>query len=394
MTVGLLSFVAPPPGFPGQVGNPVGFAATPAIAPASFAAVNGGTWPGAFTSLTAYPGGAGAKTISNGTNATSGAGTSGNPWVFAGYDIDGGTSGTTISVSNAIFVGTRIQSNQVNNFNIKVTGSNVSFIYCSVTPRASLWTSPPGGAWPSSGAGTQTVPGSGGYTNTGTFSTPSTDGYQYGAQLDAATGPVNFDHCDMWGFGNAITFLGTSVQFNITNNWIHDSANANVTPPGAGSNYHIDGPGYLNGGTPPSNILLQGNTVATIGNTNIIAFQAATSGYTNISIIGNFFAGDNAMLALGTRITAGQNTNWTVTDNVIGTDLSWQNAIVDDAAGPFPSAAMFTLTNGWNNLWRRNKFKVLSGTTHFTGSTPSWTGTNDGNFLLPDNTLSASDWTN
>jgi hypothetical protein len=375
--------------FPGQSGNPVGFAATPLSAPSSFTNVSGQTWPGAYPgSLTTWPGG---TTISSGTNATSGAGTSGNPYVFAFYKFDAGSGGVTISVSNAIFVGDSFQSNSVNNFNIKVTGANVSFIYSSITPRSALWVSPPNGAWPSAGAGQQISAASASYTDTGGFSVPTSDGYQYGIQLDTITGTANIDHSDIWGFGNAITFLGTSFQVNITNNWMHDGANCNTIPPGGSTNYHTDGPGYLNSGTPPSNILIQGNTIASIGNTNAIAFQAATSAYSNISVVGNYLTGFGNTVDIGNNVTG--NNNLTFTDNVFGTDLPWATNSGSSVTGGTPLHLNFsTQFTGTTNVWRRNILSVAAGTSQLAGTSFVWTSANNGNYLWPDSTLSTSDW--
>ena len=71
----------------------------------------------------------------------------------------------------------------------------------------------------------------------------------------------------------------------------------------------------------PSNILIQHNTIASIGNTNAIAFQAATSGYDNIQIIDNYLSGFGYLVALGTG--GGQQfSNSSFTNNVFGTDLN------------------------------------------------------------------------
>jgi len=371
--------------FPGQAGNPVGYTATPVVAPAAFSSVNGQTWPGAFSSLTAWPGGTGAQTISGGTHATSGAGTSGNPWVFAFRDFDALAAGTVLSLSNAIFVGCRFQSNSVNNQNISVTGSNVSLIYCSIVPRVTLWSSPPNGTWPSAGAGLGLIPSSVAYTDTGNYCVPASDGYQYGLKLDAISGPFNADHCDIWGFGNAVTFLATSFQVNITNNWIHDGANCNTVPPGGSTNYHTDGPGYLNGGTPPQNILIQGNTIASIGNTNGIAFQAAISEYNNIRVLGNYMSGFNDLADICHLVVG--STNIIVTDNVFGTDLPWVSQPVYS-----DPTTLFTRAVNPTNLWRRNKLNIRSGTTPNAGSNPSWNSSQNGFFLFPNSTLSATDY--
>lgn len=386
-----VSFIAAsnigPTGFPGQSGNLVGFAATPTSTPAAFTTANGQTWPGAYSSLTAWPGGTGAQTLSGGTNATSGAGTAGNPWVFAFYDFDALTSGTLLSLTNAIFVGCRFQSNQVNNYNVAVTGSNVTFIYCSFVPRTALWTSPPNGAWPSAGSGLGIKSNSASYTNTGGYCVPSSDGYQFGVSI--STGSVILDHCDLWGFGNAVNYASSSTSaMTVSDCWIHDAANCNVTPPGGSTNYHTDGPGYLNGGIAPSNITIKHNTIASIGNTNGLAFQATTATYSNISVTNNYFSGFADVVDM-CHTTSGS-TNLTFTDNIISTNLAWLNGPIYFTSGA-ANDTLFTIASNPTNLWRRNKLDVPAGTAQYvTGVTQA----NNGNYIWPDSTLSTSDWSN
>src|SRR5216684_4789588 len=113
---GLLS--VPVLAFPGQAGNPVGFAAAPG-------------YPGSLT-------------------ASSGPFTSGsvnNPTIIAFKDFDAGVSSTNIDADYVTFIGCRFQSNNVAGNNVSTGGTgahNIIFSYCSFTPRTSLYTSPPG----------------------------------------------------------------------------------------------------------------------------------------------------------------------------------------------------------------------------------------------------------
>lgn len=378
MTVGLVSiFAAPPPGFPGQSGNPVGFAATPTLATASFAAANGQTWPGAYPgSLTTWPGGTGAQTISAGTHAQSGAGTSGNPWVFSFYDFDASTSATAISLSNAIFVGCRFQSNANTGLatNINPTGSNLTFIYSSVIPRVAIAPSIPNAAWPSASAGLQILNTSGSYAS---FNIPNANGYQFAFYGKNATGPLTIDFCDSWGFANFCNLPdGSTFQFTFTNSWIHDCRNDN------GNSDHSDGPGYLNTSTQPSNILIQGCTIASIGNTNAIAMQGGTGNMNNLVINANYLTGFGftVFAAVGSGASGCQTTN-----NVFGTDLPWLHGPLHD-----DNSTIYTTANG--NLWRLNKLIVLPGTSFIGDSGPSFTSANNGQFLLPNKTFSVTDW--
>lgn len=79
------------------------------------------------------------------------------------------------------------------------------------------------------------------------------------------------------------------------------------------------------------------------------------------------------------------NANLTFTDNVFGTDLPW-------VFGPLYTDFTTQFTGG-TNLWRRNKLKVLAGTSPVGGSLFSFTSADDGKFLLPGSTLSTSDFT-
>lgn len=442
--------------FPGNVGNPVGFASTPAIAPSSFAAVSGQAWPGAYSSLTSWPGGSGSSvTISDGTHATSGAGTFGNPWVFAFYDFNLGSGTLTISANNVVFVGCRSQSNNFSGDNCRATGSNISFIYCSMTPLLSKWAFPPNAAWPSAGAGqgvacltadfngsvsgttltvssvitgaiaigqnlgcatagvtvvvgTTIVSGSGlswqvsqsqtiassnlltgesRYTNAGGYCIPAADGYQFGVDI-SANGAVTIDHCDIWGFGNAVNLVGSSAQVNITNNWMHDAANTiNSTPP-SNTNFHTDGPGYLDGLGGPSNVLVRGNTIASIGNTNGIAFQLTSAIYNNIVVDGNYLSGFGNLVAMSTQRGGSDTcTNSAFSNNIIGTDIGWlQSPIYTDYT---------TMFSGGGNTWQNNKLYVLPGTSPLAVTNPppvSFSSADSGKYVWPDHTFHTVDF--
>lgn len=340
--------------FPGRPGNPVGFAAAPGF-PGSLSASSG-----PFTS-----------------------GTVASPTYIYFKDFDAGVSGTSIDASNIVFVGCRFQSNNVAGNNVSsggTGGTNINFYYCSFTPRTALYTSPPGLGtnWPSAGAGLQTT----------TFVTnvnciDGNSGYQFGFDCHNLTdGPITWDHCDFWGFGNAINFIGHTAQMTIRDCWFHDSANT------APQSYHNDGPGYLNGGTPPQNVLAYHNTIASIGTTNAWAFQAATSAYVNIVVIKNFFSGFNVCVDMCHDVAS--STGLVFTDNIFGTDLPWVN-------GPLSGDSMFVNNGSPVNVWRRNKFRVLPGTSTIGGQQFSWTASDDGKFVLPTAgggaTLSTTDYT-
>jgi len=177
----------------------------------------------------------------------------------------------------------------------------------------------------------------------------------------------------MWGFGNAIVFYATTAQMNVTNNWIHDAVNA--SPLG----YHTDGPGYINGGAGPSNVLIQGNTIASLGNTQGIALQGATSGYSNIQVTGNYLSGFGYTAELANGSTS--LTNSAFTNNVYGTDI-------EPVWGP-----LYGLNAGSNTTWACNKIAIASGTSWTDGG--GWTPTSaiNGEYWIPTSAIaSTTDW--
>ncbi len=333
--------------FPGQPANRVGFAAAPGYA----------------GSLTTWPGGGFTG------------GSVGNPTIVSGFDfpLPGGVP--NINVSNITFIGCRFQSSAVAGNNVSIVNAqNVVFSYCSFTPDSTLYAFPPGQSWPSAGAGAQTNVFTAGFNCIN-----GNSGYQFGLTFtNAADGPVTMDHCDIWGFGNAVNFIATTAQQTLTDCWIHDAADAGP------QSYHTDGPGYLNGGTPPQNIRINHCTIATIGTTNALAFQAATSAYVNIVVTRNFFSGFNVCVDMCHDVAA--STGLVFTDNIIGTDLPWTN-------GPLSGSSMFITNGSPVNVWRRNKFRVLPRTSTIAGQQFSWTAADDNKFILPDGTLSTTDYT-
>lgn len=376
--LGSLGPHAPPPsgGFPGQPGNPVGFAHAPG-----------------FTSLTTFSG-----------SLTSG--TSGSPQVYMFKDFNGGTSGTDISGKSWIhFIGCRFQSNSTENYCTQCDGSDhITFTYCSFVPLVSLYTSPPGGLWPSAGA----------FPNTPFPLTTIPDvnciansaAYQYGCSVND-TGPVTWDSCDFWGFGqNGPGFFSTTEPMLVTNCWIHDAAA--IQPPGTtrGSTsvgYHTDGLGYQNGDTGPSNITVTGCTIASLGNTQALAFQDATGGYDNITIHGNYLSGYGVLVSLGVVGDGVTFTNSAFTNNVFGTDVQWWNGIL--------YSDYTTVFSGSGNTWSGNTLSVATGSSPYPGSpgsgledpynnnfsgtgesNPNWVDGDDGKFIWPDGTLHVTDF--
>jgi hypothetical protein len=341
-------------GWPGQSGDPVGHTYAPG-------------YPG---SLTAWTGG----------DVTVG-GTAGNPKVYSFIDFDSGTSGVSIVASHVTFVGCRFQSNSVDNANITIDGpSEITFSYCSIVPRVALAPTIPGAAWPSAGAGMQLAPEDlASQPNPGlaAIMIPHGSGYQYGINIFSG-GPVTVDHCDIWGWANAIPLYSTTAQMMITDTWIHDNRYPGQQP----NDDHGDGIGYLNGGVPPQNVTITHCTITAEANTNAIAFQAATSPYGNIVVRNNYFTGFDYTAMMGDNSVA--STGMIFEDNVFGTDIPW-------AFGPvFPGIAGTFRAAGCS--WQRNKLKVLPGTGPTVNQDVQWTSADDGKFVWADGTYNATDF--
>lgn len=430
---------AQPLGFPGTASNPVGFAA----APAKFGV---GAYPGFLTGAsgpnTTWQNGLADYADSLGTIPN---GTAGNPTVIAYKDfeafpildqnemtVDGRNSHAGLQY--VTFHGCRFQCSNgasAHAYNVNCSqGSplpnNLTFSYCSMTPRTALWPSLPITGWPSASAGTG-VRWSSGDTP---YYIPFNDGFEFAIiTFTPAGGVMLVDHCDMWGWGDAWGGSGQTSfgQTIFTDNWMHDCRNPN------GAVDHTDG--LITGSYGFSNAIIRHNTIASLGNTNAIGMQliaqpysGATSyflhnvvgasnnflywlvvagpvsgdnpvgsvtgnwqqiginGYDNVSIVNNYFSGFNNQTDIGTQCPI--MTNLTYTDNIHATDLPWvANPLYAD------STTQFT---GTSNKWRRNTIRVYPGDTWtgpLVGATPI--ATQNGYFLYPaktPNILSTTDF--
>lgn len=339
-------------GFPGQAGNPVGFAASPG-------------YPG---SLNASP-----PAITSGT--------SGSPHVYSYYDFTSSFDVTNLSFVN--FVGCRFQSNASSGVSMTITNSNnINFSYCSWTPLTSKATAPPNAAWPCAGAGLNLNYGSAGYT---AYVIPQTSRYQNGvAFADTTSGPITWDHCDFWGFGNAaIQWNGTTAQQTVQDCWAHDCADpagAIITPE------HTDGIGYVLGGAAPQNIKIDHTVIAGMGPVNGIANQTFTTGhaYQNMLITNGYYSGFGSLIDFVHGAPSGKagSTNNSFTGNTISSDIPWLTS-------PTQGDQSATVVTGNSNLWRTNKFLVIAGGVNW------WTGQgiSSGKFLWPDSSWNNTDYT-
>jgi hypothetical protein len=111
---------------------------------------------------------------------------------------------------------------------------------------------------------------------------------------------------------------------------------------------HQDCIGYLNGGSAPGNIYIIHCTLASLGTTNILAFQASTSVYGVVQVINNYLSGDTITADLGHPGTGFAGTGWVVTGDV------WSTAIQSVFGMLYTDfSAQFTSLN-WNGNWPDN----------------------------------------
>jgi hypothetical protein len=329
--------------FPGQPGNPVGFAAAPGF-------------PG---SLTLWPGGA----LTNGQT-------------YSFFDFVNNFP-VANGVSNITFIGCRFQSNSAS-FNVRLTNTtNIHFSYCSIVPLVSQHPSPTHpGVWPSAGTG-QPVDG----INAAQFPPymiPGEDSYTYGLRMDGATGCAGtvIDHCDFWGGAIGPDFEG-ALDCVVTDCWIHDQANP------IPRDYHTNGASYVGSLGGRSNIRIEHCTIASLGNTNGIGFQAATSPYSNIVVKNNYLSGFGYCVDM-CHLVAGNN-NMEFSGNTLATDVRW-------AFGPLYAdfTSQFNLANP-TNKWSGNVLRVMAGTSAGASSTFPFTSADNGKFILPSSALSVTD---
>lgn len=327
--------------FPGQAGNPVGFAAAPG-----------------------YPG---SLTLNNGTSIVAG-----NTYSF--QDFFQGIN-SAITVANVTFTGCRFQGNGASGaiVSLNTGASNINFNYSTLAPTGSP--SIPNTGWPTGSSGLQINSGLTGYQ---AATIPYLSGYQFAINEIDASGDWTMDHCDIWGFANAISLgspAGRTAKFQDC--WFHDPRYDNGTD-------HTDIIGYLNGGSAAiAGVTADHCTMAGMGNTNLWAMQAAGS-YNLIRLTRSYLSGFGNMLDMGS-LSSATPTNVTITDNVLGTDIPFGSA--------FFRGDQSALLRAGANLYRRNILKVRPGTSPLVGSNPQWLTSQDGQFVYPDNTtISTTDF--
>lgn len=278
-------------------------------------------------SLTAYTGADPLTSAANGTTYTN-------------IDFQGLTVGSSTDMVDSItFQGCRFRSSWNAGWNVQVHGTNVQFKYCTFEPLNS-----------------QALPV--------TFA----NSYQYGVDIRGASS-VTIDHCNIWGFGNAIQIEQSSQALPVVlqNSYIHDAADQDGS---GGSGYHHDGFLSNNGG--PQYVVISGNTIVSGGNTNAIALQSTGTPYDHIRITGNLLGGFGYTVNIGDGYASGD-TSVVFTDNVFTT------------VSPLPAYGPLKITwpTGNNNIWERNRWR-------YDGNGDP---TADGKYWLPNGGV-VSDWNN
>jgi hypothetical protein len=305
--------------------------------------------------------------------------------------------------------------------------ANLYWIYCSVTPPLLFsgispnmfppTTAPPfAGSWPSASVGTGTIP-DGGTQDPAPYQSPYQNCATFAFSLAAYNSGEAFliDHCDLWGMvvgvniGNgAGVFPAGSIT--VTDTWIHDIrspvppswtsaanyhvgdyvaypggliyqcylANTNQDPLADATNVtntvgtwwicrsntggdHSNGIGFLVGSDfPQKNVTCNHCTIAALGDVAAWSLQMINipnGEAINWSITNSYLSGFDRQLEF-VHTTDPGNMNLTVTDNILATDLAYHNFFLIN-----PVDAMFTQSNGHNNVWRRNKIQLYPGDT-------------------------------
>ena len=260
---------------------------------------------------------------------------SGGTYSYLNFPAGAYVGGPGNFLSNVTFIGCRFASNAVDDAASAVYGDNITYDYCTFEPSTV-----PMGSEPTSYTATKIAHDS---------------GYQYAIDQRAGSGALTVDHCDFWGFAEAIQF-GFSTQakpVTIRRSFFHNERDD-------GGADHTDG--ILENYGNLSYVTIDNITVVGSGNTNAVGLQG--DGYDHCSLINSYLAGYDYTVHFGNTTS----TNMTLTDNTFGTEFQpWWNPLV----GPNPFEQ-----SGKGNYWQRNKIHVVPGTTWMDAAS-------DGKFYWP-----------
>ncbi len=229
--------------------------------------------------------------------------------------VDVGSSST--AVTGVTFVGCRFHGNAPNDKLVGLFGDDIAFDYCTFEPDVQ----PP-----------QNV--------------DLAHSYQYGLAGNGGyythVGKLTVTHSDFWGFGNAIDVNPTtdaSKPQTYRDNFLHHAADVQNAV------YHHDGIGAESGASKGSYVVIDHNTIESLGNTNGVAYQA-TGPYSHFTITHNLFGGFGYTVAI-----LGGATDVTFTDNTFSTRI-------DATYGPLYPDDFWTKAG---STWKRNRWSVPSG---------------------------------
>ncbi len=167
---------------------------------------------------------------------------------------------------------------------------------------------------------------------------------------------VKRHHCDIWGNAGMQDVFNGRAGNHVVLDWcyIHDQADTNWSTGRAakvpsGDLYHHDGVGP-DGTTGTHWIDITNCTIASLGNTNGIAFQGIPCHHHRIT--GNYLSGFGITVNLGGS-RAATDTDIRFTDNVFSCEVPY-------IFGPlYGDSAWHSARNGM--VWRRNRFQFLDG---------------------------------
>ncbi|WP_206956209.1 hypothetical protein [Trinickia acidisoli] len=256
---------------------------------------------------------------------------------------------------NLTFVGCLFEGTDPNDNLVQIySPTNITFRYSTFKPSA--YAMPPGNDGTVSSA--HSTPG-----------TPFNDSWQISTTMEPAV--VLMDHDDIWGNAGMEMVTGFPGHPSTwTNNYIHDAADT------ANNVYHQDGIGPQSGGN-GGPMLIDHNTIASLGNTNGLALQGGGV-YDHITFTNNYVSGWGYALSFGTSNNA---TNLTVTGNVFSAELT-------ELWGPLYGNLWGGQAQG--STWRNNLYQVRPGD----GNT-SYTTADQGLYWWPtDNVSHSTDYAN
>jgi hypothetical protein len=274
----------------------------------------------------------------------------------------GFAGGTGWIFDGCVFDGTKPNDDTVRDYTSNVT----TFNYCTFKPDQ--LTAPPGNNGTVSSA--HAAPG-----------TPYSQSWQYAGRLGTAIWVM--DHCDVWGNAGLEVLNGTAGQHNIFNAcYIHDCSD---TDGSGGSGYHQDGIGPDSTG-PETFIDVTNCTIASLGNTNGIAFQG-DNGCHDITVTGNYISGWGLAVSLAAGTSYLNDYNITFTDNVYSAELA---AVFGPLYGaPWTWSSAGSGSPGTGMLWRRNRYQARAG-----DGNGNFSAADNGRYWYPtDNASHASDYT-